>query len=62
MNTSNNMPKHMPFPMMPVMPKNIQLARTYILDQPYDNLFPLNEALKKGTLFPNLYQPYSKNK
>lgn len=48
-------PKHMPIPMTP---KEIQLARAYIPDQPYDRLFPLDEALKRGTLFANLYQPY----
>lgn len=35
-----------------------RLARAYIIIQPYPQLFPLNEALAKGTIFPNLYQPY----
>lgn len=36
----------------------MQLARAYVLDQPYAGLFPLDEALRKGTLFPNLYFPF----
>ncbi|WP_243447847.1 spore coat associated protein CotJA [Clostridium tetani] len=38
--------------------KNCKLTRAYIPHQPYGKLFPLNEALKKGTLFANLYIPY----
>lgn len=38
--------------------KKIRLTRAFIPDQPYISLFPLDEALKKGTLFPNLYIPY----
>ena len=51
-------PNHMPMPMY--MPREMQLARAYIPNQPYERLFPLEEALKKGTLFTNLYQPYEK--
>jgi hypothetical protein len=36
----------------------IKFARAYIPRQPYIGMFPLNQALKKGTLFPNLYVPY----
>ena len=64
-NSPVNMPNPIPNPMaMPIynLPPEIQLARAYIPDQPYDRLFPLNEALNKGTLFPNLYQPYMKNR
>jgi hypothetical protein len=35
-----------------------KLARAYIPDQPYTGLFPLSEALRKGTIFPNLYIPF----
>jgi hypothetical protein len=38
---------------------SMQLARAYVPDQPYSGLFPLDEALKKGTLFPNLAFPYA---
>lgn len=34
------------------------LLRSYIIDQPYSNTFPLYEALVKGVLFTNLYVPY----
>jgi|BioPla2DNA2_1021312.scaffolds.fasta_scaffold08100_10 hypothetical protein len=57
MNMANPYPNPMAMPMYN-MPPEIQLARAYVPDQPYERLFPLNEALKKGTLFPNLYQPY----
>jgi len=53
-----NMPKQIPMPMY--MPKDIKLARAYVPNQPYERLFPLDEALKKGTLFANLYQPYDR--
>lgn len=39
--------------------RRIRLARAYVPRQPFTGMFPLNEALKKGTLFPNLYIPYS---
>ncbi|MFZ7104835.1 MAG: spore coat associated protein CotJA [Peptococcaceae bacterium] len=38
--------------------KELKLARAYVPYQPYVRLFPLPEALMKGTIFPNLYQPY----
>ncbi|MBE6064023.1 spore coat associated protein CotJA [Clostridium cochlearium] len=40
--------------------KNCKLTRVYIPRQPYGRLFHLNEALKRGTLFANLYTPYPK--
>ena len=40
------------------IPNNVELARAYVPRQPYVGLFPLKEALRKGTLFPNLYIPY----
>lgn len=49
----------MPSPAM--FPKmNLQLARVYIPLQPFIGLLPLNEALKQGTIFPNLVMPYKK--
>ncbi|WP_089612243.1 spore coat associated protein CotJA [Dehalobacterium formicoaceticum] len=46
-------------PMPSPMP-GIRLAQAWVPHQPYECLFPLNEALIKGTIFPNLYQPYKK--
>lgn len=42
--------------------REMQLARAYIPPQPYGRLFPLSEALAKGTIFANLYQPYIEKK
>jgi hypothetical protein len=42
-------------PQAPIMDK--RLARAYIIDQPFIGLLPLEEALKKGTIFPNLVMP-----
>lgn len=46
----------------PPMPNSqvveMQLARAYVPDQPYIGLMPLNEALLKGTIFPNLAIPF----
>lgn len=36
----------------------MMLARAYVPAQPYTDSFPLDAALRKGTLFPNLYMPY----
>ncbi|TDT63298.1 spore coat associated protein CotJA [Fonticella tunisiensis] len=38
---------------------NLMLARAYVPDQPYIGILPLDEALKKGVLFPNLDIPYA---
>jgi hypothetical protein len=56
----NPMPMPGPMPMnenLQCMMKH-KLARAYIPDQPYTGLFPLSEALRKGTIFPNLYIPF----
>lgn len=37
------------------------LARAYIPYQPYVRLYSPAEALMKGTIFPNLYQPYKES-
>ncbi|HBT65472.1 MAG TPA: spore coat associated protein CotJA [Ruminococcaceae bacterium] len=39
-----------------------QLAIAIIPFQEYGETFPIAEALKKGTLFPALYQPYEPGK
>ena len=46
-------------PQYPV-PPNLQLARAYVLNQPYTQIFPPEEALYQGTLFPELVRPYTK--
>lgn len=33
-------------------------AKAYVLPQLYENLFTINSALKKGTIFKDLYKPY----
>jgi hypothetical protein len=38
--------------------KKMELAKAYVLDQPYTKLYPPEEALEKGTIFPDLYKPY----
>jgi hypothetical protein len=40
----------------------LMLAQAYVPHQPYEPLFPLDEALKKGTIFPSLYRPYKNKK
>ncbi|NLV77202.1 MAG: spore coat associated protein CotJA [Tissierellia bacterium] len=37
------------------------LARVYIPFQIMNGVFSPSEALKKGTLFPELYKPYKEN-
>lgn len=37
----------------------IKLATAYVPPQLLNEMFPLSEALMKGTLFPELYRPYS---
>ena len=49
-------PKHPNPPMEP----NLQLARAYVLAQQYTRVFPPEEALRQGTLFPDLVRPYVK--
>jgi len=40
------------------IPVNLKLAQAYVPYQQYKNLFNVNEALYKGTIFKDLYQPY----
>ncbi|AKL94436.1 spore coat protein CotB [Clostridium aceticum] len=54
---------HTPYPgiyPIPFMPMYVMLAHAYVPYQTYMNAYPLTEALMKGTLFPELYQPYVK--
>ncbi len=43
---------------IPFMPQYVTLANAYVPYQQHAKSFLLCEALKKGTLFPELYQPY----
>lgn len=36
----------------------MDLARIYFKDQPFVGIFPIDEAMYKGTVFPNLYAAY----
>jgi len=38
----------------------MELAQAYVRPQPLTPIFPLEEGLQKGTIFPNLYKPYVK--
>ncbi|MEW6769930.1 MAG: spore coat associated protein CotJA [Bacillota bacterium] len=37
---------------------DLWLATAYVPPQDYGKQFPVEEALKKGTLWPDLYSPY----
>jgi len=37
---------------------NWELARVYVISQPYTNMYSPEEGLKRGTIFPDLYMPY----
>lgn len=45
---------------IPFMPRHPKFAHAYVPYQTYMQAFPVSEALMKGTLFPELYHPYSK--
>ena len=38
--------------------QNLPLARAYVPMQGWCGTYPPEEALRKGTIFPCLYQPY----
>lgn len=40
-------------------PKNAMFGHAYVMDQTLRRTFSLEEALKKGTIFPELFSPYS---
>ncbi|GIM29510.1 hypothetical protein CPJCM30710_21760 [Clostridium polyendosporum] len=44
----------------PIAAKCLRLAHAYVPDQPYERLFSLREALLRGTLFADLFDPYCK--
>ncbi len=44
-----------------ICPKK-QYARAYVRPQVYENLFSVDEALYKGTIFKDLYMPYREPK
>jgi hypothetical protein len=46
----------------PPMEPNLVLARAYVVPQQYTRIFPPEEALRQGTLFPDLVRPYVKRK
>ena len=46
----------------PPMERHHELAEAHVPDQQYVNAFPPMEALKHGTLFPELVRPYAKRK
>lgn len=43
---------------IPFMPMYVMMARAYVPYQTYMQAYPLTEAIFRGTLFPELYQPY----
>lgn len=40
-------------------PKNAMFGHAYVMDQMLRRTFSPEEALKKGTIFPELFSPYS---
>jgi hypothetical protein len=44
----------------PIDQSTVRLAEAYIPYQRYANLYPVEEALQKGTIFADLYRPYPK--
>jgi len=48
-------------PVRPIFPEGIELARAYIPFQIYTKSFSPEEALAKGTMFPELYRPYHRS-
>ncbi|AYF53857.1 spore coat associated protein CotJA [Clostridium botulinum C] len=52
-------PMHM-FNSRYAMPQNcqMQLVKAYFANQPYTGIFRVDEALYKGTVFPNIYAAY----
>ncbi|NLL82150.1 MAG: spore coat associated protein CotJA [Tissierellia bacterium] len=41
--------------------RNMELARAYVPFQIMNQVFNQKEALRRGTLFPELYKPYTPN-
>lgn len=42
------------------MLQQVKLGQAFIPVQPYRNLFPVEEALFRGTIFADLYSPYQR--
>ena len=40
-------------------PKNAMFGHAYVMDQKLNKIYSPEEALKKGTTFPELFSPYS---
>lgn len=40
--------------------RGLEYATAYIMLQKYENLYPIYDALGKGTIFKDLYRPYKK--
>lgn len=47
---------------MPSMGPGFRLARAYVPFQVFGKIFEPQKALMKGTIFPELYDPYPKKK
>jgi hypothetical protein len=61
----NRQTKMMPITMpatVPLIVPNAQLAAAYVPIQYYVSSFPPPVALEKGTMFPELFSPYGKEK
>ena len=48
--------------MIPVMPVEFELATAYVPYQIMNRIYEPMKALMKGTIFPELYDPYPKKK
>lgn len=44
------------------MKNEYDYAKAYVKPQPYENLFSINDVLKTGTIFKDLYMPYHTKK
>ncbi|MCL2399353.1 MAG: spore coat associated protein CotJA [Defluviitaleaceae bacterium] len=49
----NRKTDHLPLASMP-------LAEAYVPIQSFEDVYPSEEGIKKGTIFPSLYKPYNK--
>lgn len=47
---------------IPVMPKEFELATAYVPYQVMSKIYEPMKGLMKGTIFPELYRPYVKEK
>ncbi len=56
--TMDNTPSNAVCKVIPQMPEEMQYAYAYVRFQKYGNVYNADEALKNGTLFPELNMPY----